>query len=194
MRLRLAGRLEPTTGERIVWSIADGRRGRRWRELATRDGDIVQAVLFETDPTGRVVRLEMASAAGLLTVHPEGDVLHGNVVGPDGVRHLTLDRTTLFVVGSPASTAIVLGGLALAVGVGGSRSVDLVRIDDRLEPRAETWEVARIDERTWHLSELGASPAGAGEGSRRSGQVRVIRLDERGLVELPDVVSWPLER
>lgn len=194
-RLRLGGRLELSTGERIVWSIADGRRGRRWRELATRDGDIVQAVLFETDPTGRVVHLEMASAAGLLTLHPEDDeVLHGNVVGPDGVRHLRFDRTALFVVGSPASAAIVLGRLALAVGVGGSRSVDLVRIDDRLEPRAETWEVSRIDDRTWHLSEFAASPASAGEGSRLSGEVRVVHLDERGLVKLPDAASWALER
>jgi hypothetical protein len=196
-RLRLGGRLELGTGERIVWSIADGRRGRRWRELATRDGDIVQAVLFETDPRGRVVRLEIASAAGLLTLHPEDDgALHGNVVGSDGVRHLTFDRTALFVVGSPASAAIVLGRLALVVGVGGSRSVDLVRIDDRLEPRAETWEVSRIDDRTWRLSELAASPAGAGEGSRSRlrDEVRVVRLDERGLIELPDPVAWPLER
>ncbi len=155
----------------------------------------MQAVLFETDPTGRVVRLEMASAAGLLTLHPEDDeVLHGNVVGPDGVRHLTFDRTALFVVGSPASAAIVLGRLALAVGVGGSRSVDLVRIDDRLEPRAETWEVSRIDDRTWHLSELAASPASAGRGADSPARSGSSDLDERGLVKLPDAASWPLER
>lgn len=195
-RLRLGGRLALPTGERIVWSIADGRRGRRWRELATCDGDIVRAVLFETDPAGRVVRLEIATAAGLLTLHPEGgeEVLHGNVVGPDGVRHLTFDRAALFVVGSPASAAIVLGRLAPVVAVGGSRRVDLVRVDDALEPCAETWDVSRIEDRTWRLGELGPSPADAGEGSRVSGEVWVVELDARGLVEVPDAVSWPLER
>jgi hypothetical protein len=196
--LRLGGRLELPTGERIVWSVADGRRGRRWRELATQDGAVVRAVLFETDPVGRVLRLEVATAAGLLTLHPEGhdEVLHGNVAGPDGVRHLTFDRTVLFVVRSPASAAIALGALGRAIGVGGSRPVDLVRVDDRLEPRPETWQVTRLDERTWRLEGPPREAEGAGEGSAEAGVVaeaRTVRLDELGLVELPGGVAWPLE-
>ena len=42
---------------------------------------------------GRPGRLEIATPAGLLTLHPEADGLsaHGNVVGPDGVRPLAYE-------------------------------------------------------------------------------------------------------
>ena len=48
--LRRGGRATLPTGELIVWSIADGRRGRRWREVTSVAGTVVRAVLLETDP------------------------------------------------------------------------------------------------------------------------------------------------
>jgi hypothetical protein len=133
--IRRGGVVTTARGERSVWTIADGRRGRRVREAISRGDALVRTVLFELDPAGRCVRLELATAAGLLTLHPDrnGARLHGNVVGPTGVRHLTFDWATdrePLVAGSPASTAIV--------GARGVRTV--LRIDDELDPRMEPWD------------------------------------------------------
>jgi hypothetical protein len=49
----------------------------------------VSSLLLELDPSGRFAHLELATAAGLLTLHPEGDgTLHGNAIATGGVRHL----------------------------------------------------------------------------------------------------------
>ena len=97
--VRRGGRAVLPTGELIVWSIADGRRGRRWREVASVAGTMVRGVLLESDPMGRLARLEVTTAAGLLTLHPDANntILHGNVVTPAGVRHLRFDRTTVLL-------------------------------------------------------------------------------------------------
>ncbi len=181
--VRVGGRAALPGGEVVVWSVADGRRGRRWREVVSGDGGVLRAVLFETDPAGRVVRLEMSTAAGLLTLHPDrnGAVLHGNVVTPEGLRHLTLGEATLFVVGSPAAAAIAFGRLSGEVAVGATRQVNVIRLDDRLEPGEGSWDVTRLDERAWRLV------------STVDGEVRAIRLDDDGLAVLPDGEAWPLE-
>jgi hypothetical protein len=181
--LRLGGRAALPGGEIVVWSIADGRRGRRWREVTTRAGGVLRAVLFETDPAGRVVRLEMATSVGLLTLHPERDepVLHGNVVTPDGVRHLAIGDAVVFVLGSAAAAAIALGRLSGEMEVGATRRVELLRIDDRLEPGEGSWDVTRLDERTWRLVKAA------------DGEVRTVRLDADGLVEMAGSAVWPLE-
>lgn len=188
--LRLGGRVGLPSGEVVVWSVADGRRGRRWRESATRDGVLVWASLFETDRSGQVGRLEIASAAGLLTLHPDADgsTLHGNVVTPDGIRHLTFAwgaGGALFVVGSPAAAAIALGRLAQTAPVGATERVSTIRIDSLLAPRPGAWDVSRVDERTWRLVEVSDAP---------SPEERTVRLDEDGLVELPGGDRWRLER
>jgi hypothetical protein len=128
--IRRGGVATTAAGERVVWTIADGRRGRRWRESVTRDGVLVRTVLFELDPSGRVTRLEVGTADGLLTLHPDDDgrTLHGNVVAPDGVRHLRFDwgpEHGLLVEGSPAAATIAAGGGATRV----------LRIGDDLDPR-----------------------------------------------------------
>jgi hypothetical protein len=47
------------------------------------------SLLLELDPDGRFSHLELATAAGLLTLHPEGDgTLHGNAVTERGVEHI----------------------------------------------------------------------------------------------------------
>lgn len=202
--LRRGGRAELPTGELIVWSIADGRRGRRWREVTSAAGAVVRAVLLETDPAGRLTRLEIATAAGLLTLHPDPgkSVLHGNVVTPTGIRHLTFDRTTVLVDGSPAAAAIAVARLADGVRVGATTRVDLVRVDDRLEPRPGSWAVSRIEPQAWRLVELPATGGGGGSrpdhrrerGSRPdvAAEERVIRVDADGLPILAGD-AWPLE-
>jgi hypothetical protein len=135
--IRRGGVSTTATGERVVWTIADGRRGRRWRESVTRDGALLRTVLFELDPSGRVGRLEVATATGLLTLHPDGDgrTLHGNVVSADGVRHLTFDwgpDRGMLVDGSPASSTIAAVSAVTRV----------LRIADDLEPHLERWDRA----------------------------------------------------
>jgi hypothetical protein len=187
--LRLGGRSELPSGEVVAWSVADGGRGRRWRETATRDGVLIRAVLFEADRSGRVERLELVSSAGLLTLHPADDdsAIHGNVVTPTGIRHLAFewhDQAVLFVEGSPAAAAIAMGRLARRVPIGATERVSTIRIDGRLDPRPTVWDVTRSEERTWRLVEV------SNEASRAE---RTVRIDDNGLVDMPGSVSWPLE-
>jgi hypothetical protein len=87
--LRRAGRGRQPDGSLVTWSVADGRRGRRWREVVTRDGAVVLSLLLETDPDRRFSHLELSTSAGLLTLHPEVDgTLHGNTVTANGVEHV----------------------------------------------------------------------------------------------------------
>lgn len=192
--VRHGGRAPLATGELIVWSVAEGRRGRRWREVVSVAGTVVRAILLETDTAGRLTRLEIATAEGLLTLHPDsGDtLLHGNVVTPGGVRHLTLDRTTVLVDGSPAVAAIAVAGLADAVNVGATTRVDLVFVDDRLEPAPGSWAVTRLEPLTWRLVELPEAGGGGGLGPGAAREGRIVRLDDDGLPIL-DGEAWPLE-
>ena len=88
--LRSGGRATLPNGATIVWSVAEGSRGRRWRESVTDEGGLVRSLLLEVTGGGRPARLELTSAAGLLTLHPATDQaeIHGNVVTPTGIRHL----------------------------------------------------------------------------------------------------------
>jgi hypothetical protein len=202
--VRWGGRAVLPNGDQVVWSVADGRRGRRWREAVSADGTLLRTHLLETDRTGRLTRLEIATAAGLLTLHPDlGEtVLHGNVVTPTGVRHLSFDRTTVLVDESPASAAIALLGLAGLLEVEATTHVVGVQVDDRLEPRAAAWAVSRLEPRTWRLVEQHDTDAGGGSGREAGGTVgsdaspggegRIVRLDEIGLPVLSGE-SWALE-
>jgi hypothetical protein len=85
---RLAG--SGRWGDRtVVWTMSEGRRGRRWRELVTRDGHILHSLLLETDADRRFSHLELSSGGAMLTLHPEGNgTLHGNRVDRNGVEHV----------------------------------------------------------------------------------------------------------
>lgn len=193
--LRRGGRARLPSDEQIVWSIADGRRGRRWREVSSVAETVIRAVLLETDPSGRLTRLEMGTAAGLLTLHPDAgqSVLHGNVVTSTGIRHLSFDRTAVLVDASPASAAILLGGLTDVVTVGATARVDLVRVDDRLEPRIGSWVVSRIELLAWRLVELSEVDGGGGAGAEAVNEVLDMRLDDDGLPSGLGGDAWPLE-
>jgi hypothetical protein len=83
--LRRAGGLDLPGGGTVLWSVAEGRRGRRWRSLRRdRTGHLVADLLLELDAAGRWARLELTTAGGILTLHPEPGmpVARGNVDPP----------------------------------------------------------------------------------------------------------------
>jgi len=128
---RRAGSATLPDGRSVTWSLADGRRGRRWR-TATRDPDgrLSEVLLLELDPAGRLSKLELATAAGLLTLHPEGDALHGNAVTESGVQHLRFpwDASSVIVVRGSPVTAAAIAARVLGGGVGeGPTSAVVVR-------------------------------------------------------------------
>jgi hypothetical protein len=166
--LRRAGAGGLADGSRVVWSVAEGRRGRRWREVRTApDGGVLSSLLLETDPDGRFSHTELATPAGLLTLHPEGDgTLHGNTIGSDGVRHvvgLPWDADGLVVVeGSPVAAA---AAAQLARADSGSATRRVLRVALDLRSRVETTEAAGLG----------------------------LAADADGLPLLVDARSWPLE-
>jgi hypothetical protein len=110
--VRRAGRGRAADGSDIVWSVAQGHRGRRWREVrATAGGAVISSLLLETDPDGRFSHTELSTAAGLLTLHPEPDgTLHGNSVTAAGVHHVRgvpwHPDGAVIVIGSPVAIAV----------------------------------------------------------------------------------------
>jgi hypothetical protein len=184
--LRLGGRIVLPDGASIAWSVAEGRRGHRWREALTRDGRLERSLLLEVDPEGRPSRLELTTAAGLLTLHPAPDAreLHGNVVTTGGVRHLAFTWSPeheLLVLGSPAAATVSLRRLAAGPPVGEGREIAMLQIDDALDPRLVAWQVTRIGRIAWQLR------------SASGDDVRLLSLDDRGLVAMEDAEVWPLE-
>ena len=154
--LRSGGRAELPGGATVVWSVAEGRRGRRWREAVRVAEALARSTLLEASPAGRPTYLELATPAGLLTLHPDVDEreLHGNVVTPDGIRHLRFDWSLeheLFVVESVAAASVALHRLARVVAVGDGRRVPVLQVDDALEPAPATWRVTRTSTGGWHL-------------------------------------------
>ncbi|HET9519709.1 MAG TPA: hypothetical protein VFO73_01535 [Candidatus Limnocylindrales bacterium] len=161
--LRRAGRGRDGGGAVVTWSVAEGGRGRRWREIVAADGAVRSSLLLELDSEGRFSHLELSTEAGLLTLHPEGDgTLHGNAVTSEGVRH---------VMGWPwdRDRAIWVRGSSICLAAGrrpdGTRAVEWLDIDRDL--RVET--VVRTMRPDWSL------------------------VDAEGLPVLEDGTTWPLE-
>jgi hypothetical protein len=184
--LRSGGRAELPGGATVIWSVAEGRRGRRWREAVRFGGGLARSVLLEASPAGRPTYLEVASPAGLLTLHPDLDEreLHGNVVTSDGVRHLRFDWSLeheLFIVGSVAAVSVALHRLAGVIAVGEGRRVPVLQIDDALHPAPAAWRVSRTSPGGWHLQHP------------ESGEERTTVLDDDGVPLVPGTVSWSLE-
>jgi hypothetical protein len=111
--LRRAGRGRLEDGGFVGWSLAEGARGRRWRWTVIDVGILRHVGLVEIDVEGRFARLELASAEGMLTLHPSADrrELHGNVVSSSGVRPLAFpaDETTDIAIASDAFGTALLG-------------------------------------------------------------------------------------
>ena len=185
--IRRGGRARILDGAWIVWTQAQGDRGTRWREsIETGDGGIARVTLLETTTAGRPTRLEVAGPPGLLTLHPEPDesALHGNRVGPDGVRPFAFDWSPeheLLLLRSPASATATLGRLSSSMEVGAGRSIPVVRIDDALDPIPETWIFERTGDRDWRLRRDDGGPE------------RVLTVDDSGRPVLGEAIEWPLE-
>ena len=127
--LRRAGVGRRPDGSSVTWTVAEGRKGRRWRETVIVDGAVAWTLLFETDPDGRFAHLELATADGLATLHPEPDgTLHGNTVDATGVHHVRgvpfAPGTSLVVAGS------AIAGAAIAGSATGARVGDSVVVLD----------------------------------------------------------------
>ncbi len=188
--VRVAGIATLADGSQITWSVADGRRGRRWRAVTRRPGSPIASLLLEVGIDGRPTRVELGTDAGLLTLHPGGsDGLYGNVVTADGIRHLALPWTEHHELEveplaiSGAVTARRLGG-RLAAGEGTAVPVVVVGAD--LSVREATRRYTRMDAAAWRI-----------EGDDIA---RVLSVDDRGAPiwaagggESVLAREWPLE-
>jgi len=145
---------------------------------------LVGTVLLETGPDARVARLEVTTAAGLLTLHPDGETLHGNAVRPTGVTHLAIPWSAghiLLAEGVHVTAAAAARMLATGLGVGEGRTVPGVFVLATLEVRAATFRVARVGPRGWWFVVAD------------TGQEIGVTLDLDGIPALPGDEGWPLE-
>lgn len=167
MTTRVAGRGRRPGGAVVTWTVAEGRRGRRWREVVEFDGAVRWSLLYETDPGGAFSHLELATRDGLATLHPEPDgTLHGNIVDRDGVRHID---GVAFAPGSPllVDASLVAGAvLSSALGPGPA----------------------------WPLEVMTLEPATLRLRSRPVVPADLQPIDARGVPVLAGGAVWPLER
>jgi hypothetical protein len=144
----------------------------------------VGALLLETTPDGALAKLEVAGAAGLLTLHPDGSTLHGNVVRPTGIDHLALawsPEHLLLLAGTPTTAAAAARTLGERVGIGQGHTIAGVSVDVTLTVRPATFRVARVGPRGWWF-------VTADTGDRTG-----VTLDLDGIPLLGEAVDWPLE-
>ena len=186
--LRRAGAGLLADGSALVWSVADGHRGRRWRAVATLDGAITHGLLLEVDADGRPSKIELATPAGMLTLHPEegSGRLHGNIVTAEGVRHVALTWSGehgLEVEGRPIGSAVTAHRLSSSTPLGEGRAVPVVVVGPDLSVVEATRRYTRLGEGEWRVESV-------------TGDTRpwVLRIDGRGVPRLPeDEREWPLE-
>lgn len=184
--LRRAGRGTLPDGATLVWSVAEGSRGRRWRAAATLDGRLTHALLLETSPGGRLQRLELTTSSGLLTLHPEPDgrSIHGNVVHIGGVRPCAFpwsQEHDIEVIDRPLASAAMLRRLARTVEVGGGETVAVLSVDAALTVRPGTLLVRRIASERWIVADVA--------GNRET----TIELDPDGIPVLGAANDWQLD-
>jgi hypothetical protein len=180
--LRFGGRGQGADGASVVWSVAEGSRGRRWREVRNIAGGVASSLLLETDAAGRFSHLELATPSGLLTLHPEPDgTLHGHAIVSDGVEHvegLAWDADGIVLLdGSTVCRAAAATALADGLEPSASKAHLAVGIPATLWLEVKPVRIERIDRSTW-----------------RFGAEEPFALDARGLPLLRGGEIWPLER
>jgi hypothetical protein len=184
--VRRAGRASLSDGRLLLWSVAEGRRGRRWRaRLTGTTGGLESDLLLELAPDGAPARLEVTTAAGMLTLHPETDQgsAHGNVVVDAGVRPIALPWSpgaAMQVAGHPITAAAIAHRLAASLAVGAAAEVPILTIDDELAVRSGIGRVRREDRDQWTIDVGGQAMSLA---TRKDGVPRFG----------PDADEWPLE-
>jgi hypothetical protein len=183
-------------GSLLLWSMAEGLRGCRWRASSRIGGALAWDLLLEVGRDGRPGRLEVTTPAGQLTLHPErdGQSAQGNVVGPGGVRPINLPWSPdhwFEVRLGPVSSAAMVRSLRSELAVGHRRMVPGLHVDPQLrvwagirsvERTSETgWTIEEADESSWEL-ELdvdGVPRFEAGQGDQpRTEAAPVWPLDE----------------
>jgi hypothetical protein len=179
--LRFGGRGRGADGASVIWSVAEGHRGRRWREVRNVGAAVASSLLLETGPDGRFAHLELSTPSGLLTLHPEGDgTLHGNAVVSDGVEHIAGARwepdAVALLDGSTVCRVAAIGLMERSA-VPASHAHLAVVIPPTLWIEVKPVRIERIDAATW-----------------RFGDEEPLVLDERGLPVLAGGEVWPLER
>lgn len=180
---RRAGFGRLADGRTVTWNLADGRRGRRWRS-ATNDanGALESALLLELEPDGRLSKVELETAEGLLSLHPEATNLHGNVVTPEGVRHLRFAWSADHVL-LVEDSAISLASAAVLAAPDGAG-------ERRVAPAVVVGSDLSVAETSIAFDRLGVRSVGI----EVDGDRRVVELDELGVPsELQGGGAWPLE-
>ncbi len=147
---------------------------------------MTHAVMLETSPVGRILRLEVATASGLLTLHPErdGKSMHGNIVHVAGVRPLTFAWSAdheLEIVDRPGPTAVMLRRLAKIVDVGQGETVPVLSIDASLVVRPGSRLVRRLTPERWLVADV------------TGGREMTLELDADGIPVLGAPADWPLD-
>jgi hypothetical protein len=182
-------------GSVLLWSIAEGRRGARWRGSTARDAALRSDLLLEVAADGRPSRLEIATPAGLLTLHPEADGIsaHGNVVGIDGVRPLAFEWSPRHWFESrqgPLVAAAMCRSFRAELGVGEMRLVPGLHVDDQLRVWRGERGVQRLTETRFLIEEAN------GFGWELSLDDEGLPIFEAGERRTPDSTAapiWPLE-
>lgn len=193
--LRRAGRNGRGDGSVLLWSIAEGGRGARWR-ASTRLGDaLLWDLLLETGVDGRPGRLEITAPAGQLTLHPEADgrSAHGNVVTTGGVLPLARDWTGHHWFASrpdPILAAAMCRALRVELRVGESRRLPVLHVDATLTVRAGHRAVTRLAEARWVVEEADGP---AWELSLDDDGLPVFPAGGQGNAALAGAITWPLE-
>ena len=173
-------------GSVVTWTVAEGRKGRRWREVVSRGTAVIHALMLETDPDGKFSHLELARSDGLWTFHPEPNgTLHGNHVGgkKPGVRHVAGwafgPDDALVVEGSPLGLASVAWRWARAMAPDGSAAIEVGGV--LLRPGGELVQVPAL-----RIERLSAKRWRVGDGSP-------FELDAAGLPVLVGGTVRPLD-
>jgi hypothetical protein len=179
--LRRAGHGQMPDGSAVTWSIAEGRRGRRWREVRVGAGGPISSLLLETDSSGRFNHLELSTGAGLLTLHPEADgTIHGNAVGAAGVRHVVglpwVPEAVVLLEGSAITLAAAACLLRGSIGETAAPTTPALLIGLDLSVERRQIRVDRLPYGTWRF-----------EGHEAIG----VGVD--GVPSLRAAEGWPLE-
>ena len=181
--LRVGADTRLPDGARLLWSMAEGRRGRRWRATLTREDVLRSVILLEVTPAGRPSRLEISTPDGLLTLHPEPDErsIHGNVVRAGGVSPLAFEwgpDHELDLAGSPLGMAVAARRRAFGLGVGEGVTCPVLVVERDLTVHPGECSLLRIDATHWRV----AGP---------DADVEELTVDADGLLDAE--ARWDLE-
>ena len=180
--LRMGGRGTTAAGRSVIWSVAEGGKGRRYREVRRAGEGIAHSLLLETDPEGRFSHLELSTPSGLLTLHPEADgTLHGHAIVSDGVEHVAgLDWEPDAIVAIEDSVVCVMAAAHLlrpTLDVGSSLARHAAWIPPTLWVEIRPIRVGRAPGGTWQLGSDGP-----------------IEIEPTGVPVLAGGETWPLDR